>query len=351
MGEFGYELLNWQGVVRKFSRTISPSDKIVCCSRRDLYPLYETASTYIDISEVNIFKKSIASAYFALHPADLNNLESRLNIFFDWCLKRELRSFILQRLGSNKKTLPSKLYRLWKYILRDVSQLFSQEQEYVFIFSSDRTELNGCIFGSDRKRYKPDIYDSLNLENNIYRKIEPDLSVKSNVERKLGWALETPFVLCQTRSRKIVVRSQDIVPKERIIKALSREINVVLLEFHTGRYFDSYSSFDHPTLKNQKNIFIYKCQSFVEQICLIHFAKHCLFFTEGDFGSHIYIPPFLGKNVTAVAPKSVYQLGTSPIDFWNKNVFQFGGQIIPKVSEEVLSSQQSMRKLIYEILS
>ena len=58
LGEFGFELFNWQGVIRKFAQTISPTDKIVCCSRANLYPLYETAAAYIDISEVELFQQN-----------------------------------------------------------------------------------------------------------------------------------------------------------------------------------------------------------------------------------------------------------------------------------------------------
>ena len=44
LGEFGYELFNWQGVIRKFSRLVAPGDKIICCSRAHLHLLYDTAS-------------------------------------------------------------------------------------------------------------------------------------------------------------------------------------------------------------------------------------------------------------------------------------------------------------------
>jgi hypothetical protein len=340
LGEFGYELLNWQGVIRKFSRTISPSDKIICCSRGKLYPLYETASIYIDISEVEIFKKSVASCYFALppfpHPDHRQKFHPRLiltwDLIFDWNLKRVLKSFIIQQLRFRLSPLSPK--------------------DFVFIFSSDKVELNGCKFGCLRWRCcgpkAPDgnIYELLDLDNNVYKKLEPDLSFRGFIEEKLGWSLEEPFVLCQMRSRTIAIKSKDILPREKLfefIKALSRKIKVVLLSFNTGRYLDSYSVFDFVDVPNS---FHYNCQSFVEQACLIYFAKKCVFFTEGDFGSHIYVPPFLGKDVIAIAPHSVYQVGTTPIEFWNRNVFKFGGQIIPKVSEEVFASGKRIRRFI-----
>ncbi|HWP49300.1 MAG TPA: hypothetical protein VNM22_19240 [Candidatus Limnocylindrales bacterium] len=353
LGEFGYELFNWQGVIRKFSRTLSPSDKIICCSRANLYPLYEKASQYIDISQVKSFQRSVACGYFALHPYDLTSgLKRKLTFYqrhrFDHRLKAELKSFILQHLEGVKQSRNPK-FRWWNLFSPQGSD--RSGEPYTFIFSSDKIRLNGCTFGCDRRRYGVDIaegniYDLLDLNNNLFQKIEPDLRVRASVEEKLGWDLTEPFVLCQTRNREIVIRSQEVVPKERLIEALAREIKVVLLSFHTGRYLDSYSAF-----KKLPNCFQYSCSSFTEQICLIHFARHCLFFTERDFGSHIYVPPFLGKDVTAIAPATVYQLGTTPIDFWNQNVFRFGGQIIPKVSEEVFATPTKVRELIHEILS
>lgn len=55
LGEFGFELLNWKGVVRKFAQTLDPKDKLICCSRANLYLLYEMADEFIDISEGRSF--------------------------------------------------------------------------------------------------------------------------------------------------------------------------------------------------------------------------------------------------------------------------------------------------------
>jgi hypothetical protein len=135
------------------------------------------------------------------------------------------------------------------------------------------------------------------------------------------------------------------MPKERLIDALARNGKVVLLSFSTGRKFDSYSHFDRSL-----HCVHFDARSFVEQACLIHFAKRCLFFTEGDFGSHVYVPPFMGRDVVAIAPRSVYELGTTPIEFWNRNVFSFGGRIIARTSEEVFASRQSMMDAVHEVL-
>lgn len=331
LGEFGYELFNWQGVVRKFSKTLGPADRIVCCSRANLYPIYETASLYIDVSDVELFKNSQACCYSAIVP-ESSDLASWRNRAFDRKLRASLKHFVFGRLGMPKPKWTSR----------------APEKRVVFVFSSRTTRLNGCTFGCDPRLLgkRGDIYDGLDLGINLYKKIEPDLRIRSEVEEQIGFDLAEPYVLIQTRARQVVVRSEDVVPKDDLIRALAEKVRVVLLSFSTGRAFDSFSYFD-PSSK----CIHYTCRSFVEQACLIHFARCCVFFTEGDFGSHIYVPPFMGKDVVAVAPRSVYGLGTTPIDFWNRNVFLFGGRIIPRVSEEVFANRQSLAEVVDEVLS
>lgn len=347
LGEFGYELLNWQGIIRKFSKTISTSDKIICCSRANLYPLYEMADAFIDISEVKLFRRSTATGYGASFYPSIDHsftFGRKLHFAFHRRLKAKLKSFILKRLREIAQ-LESQL-SWWEAVFkRGVAR--PPSEPCTFIFSSDKIQLNGCIFGYSRNDSKHDIYDLLDLDNNVFQKIEPDFRVLHEIEEKIGWKLTEPFVLCQARRRNEIVPqlSKDTMPQNKLVDRLAQEVKVILLSFHTGRRLDSYSEFE-----DSENSFRYLCQSFPEQACLIHFAKHCLFFTEGDFGSHIYVPPFLGKDVTVIAPWTVYQLGTTPIDFWNQNAFQFGGQIIPKVSEDVFSSKENMGRIADDIL-
>ena len=67
---------------------------------------------------------------------------------------------------------------------------------------------------------------------------------------------------------------------------------------------------------------------------LITNADKCIFFTEGDFRSHLYLPPMMGKDVHVITSKDVWNLHSAPYQYWNKNVFKFGGKIIPHVLEE-----------------
>ena len=35
-------------------------------------------------------------------------------------------------------------------------------------------------------------------------------------------------------------------------------------------------------------------------------------------------------------------MSSAPVDFWNENVFKFGGQMLPIVYEELISSQENL---------
>lgn len=331
-GEFGYELLNWQGVIRKFSKTISPSDRIICCSRANLAPWYESCAHYIDITEFSLFQNSQASCYYAIIPGS-NDHNSQENRTFDRKLRAEAKQYVAQRIPESLRP-----------------KGFLGQRRIRYIFSSQLFEMNGCRLGCNREQFavggEGDIYDRLDLGNNEYSKIKPDLSKSADIESRIGFSLKEPYILVQSRTRDVVIKSDTEVPKENLIRKLAETTRVVLLAFSTGRKNDSYSRF-----KDSPGATIFECRSFVEQACLIHFARKCVFFTEGDFGSHIYVPPFLGKNVLAIAPSSIYKLETTPIDFWNRNVFRFGGQIIPRISEEVFESESSQLEVVDEAIA
>ena len=72
LGEFGYELLNWQGVIRKFAKKKDSGTQIICCSRKGLENFYESADIYIDISKVELFSLSVANGYRGVSP-ELND--------------------------------------------------------------------------------------------------------------------------------------------------------------------------------------------------------------------------------------------------------------------------------------
>ena len=64
LGEFGYELLNWQGTIRKWATLHKqPEDKIIICSRKGLEQVYEFADIYINISELDSYNNTIGDCY------------------------------------------------------------------------------------------------------------------------------------------------------------------------------------------------------------------------------------------------------------------------------------------------
>lgn len=326
LGEFGYELLNWQGVVRKFSKYLPSSSEIICAGRKDLDLLYEKASSYINISEFPLFKKSIAAAYFALPPDQVSRGSpfTFREIFFDIKLRQQLKKYLIQKLNHPKRKIK-------------------------FIFSSQVTRFPWCTFGVDRMYYAGDglgkIYSSLDLDNNIYCQIRPDLSRKEEIVKKIDFKLEKPYVLIQLRKRLIGPKSGDKIPEDQLINELACHTQCIILDFRTGRMMDS-SSYTN----SMRGTMVYNTKSFRDQSCLIAFARKCIFFTEGDLGSHTYLPPLLGRDVYIIASKEVFSRPSAPIDFWNKKVFRFGGKMIPIVSETLFSSDKSFHNNVKKIL-
>lgn len=343
LGEFGYELLNWQAVVKKFSTTInSEKEKIICCSRANLYQLYE-GSDYIDISELPLFKKSVACMYFGLDPAYRENLRHKKNRQFQKKLISQIKNYALKKLYQ-KREISFFSYAIYK--------IFGLNPRCCkFIFSCNHEVLNGIDFGLDLKHSQSDlervdIYSKNIIPHNSFAKILPNFEVKKEIEKSLGFALDENYILCQTGNRQIITRSADIIDKEAIILDLAKDQKVILLSFNSGRNLDSGSTFE----KIYDNVYEYKCREFKEQSCLIYFSKFCVFFTEGDFRSHNYVPPFLGKNVISIAPKSVFALGNAPIDFWNREIFKFGGKIIAVESEELQKDHRAIKNYLSQAL-
>ncbi len=327
LGEFGYELLNWQGVIRKFAKTRGPSDLIVCCSRANLYPIYDCADLYIDISDLPLFRQSRACAYSG--TIGLGAPGRAVNRAFDAMVRATVRRSVRRRLQL--------LGAPWSV----------GQERLVFIFSSRRHQLHGLTFGCDPGRIEldADIGDRLDLTANLFEQLRPDFAVQPAIEAQLGFSLREPYILVQTRARRVGPRSER-VPKVEMIRALSEHMRVVLLAFETGRSLDSFSRFP-----SAESCIRYTGRTFPEQACLIHFARHCVFFTEGDFGSHTYVPPLMGRDVVAFAPASVYEPWRTSIDFWNRHVFRFGGQLHPKVAEETLASAAMVQLAADDILT
>ena len=290
---------------------------MVCASRGGVGALYP-GTEYVDIGRVPLFRDSIASGYFAVRSDESLPHGAEENITYDLELRNALRTAIEQTLRDRQRL---------------VGRLRAARLRYVF--SSERTQIGSCRFGADRilfgsSPHEGDIYDRLDLANNVYACVDHDETTRPGIESRLGMSLDEPYVLMQTRMRKIWRRSTAAIDQDPIVEALRRRFRVVLLEFGEIRRADSFSAFD--AIGGATRVAV---QGFAEQSCLVHHARANIFLTEGDFGSHIYVPPFLGRDVVAVSPRDVYELGTTPIDFWNEDVFRFGGKIRPLAAEDI----------------
>lgn len=311
LGEFGYELFNWQGRVRKFKTVCNPDDKIVIGGRNGMDIWYPYADAFIDISEEPLYKASRADMYFAydinryIRAESLDEIRAAVRAF----IEEQLKNFDFYRAEGNRAE---------------------------FIFSSDFNMLDDIHFGP-RWEYVS-IYDGEGYLQNLYAKIDYDSPAeRQSLEEKLQMSLSAPYVLIQGRKRDIVIRSKHTVPIEALAAKLAEKINVVILNFDTGRAWDSRSE-----IADVKNCRVLKTASAHEQAILIKYAAECIFPTENDFGSHIYVPPFMGKDVLAIAAADIYQLKTTPIKFWNDEIFNLGGKIFPFVAEEIFASERSL---------
>ena len=332
LGEFGYELLNWQGCIRKLVNA-NEEHKIVCCSRKGLNQIYDFADFYIDISDLELYKKSVANGYRGMCP-DINCVVHNEEVR-EGKLSSGIHSF------RNYKFV----YKLHKQIKEYVKSYLSDEKLdfsfFRFVFSDEFNIIHGVKFGRTFGKSGA-IYDTLDYKNNNYAAFGFSEAVFEKIMNELELPKDAPYVLCQMGYRSIVQRSKFSIDPEKILRDISENVRVIVLNFHTGRNYDSGSSYN----VGNSNILTYCCKSFVQQSALIGHAKCCVFFTEGDFRSHNYLPPFLGKNVYSVASESVFDLPTTPIEYWNKNVFSFGGQIIPIVYEKLCSDELNYKNFI-----
>jgi len=312
IGEFGYELFNWQGAIRKWSKYYkNPEDKIIICARSGLQSVYEFADHYLEISHIDSYANSIGGAYTSICKPCYENENFKVKCCENgtYKIENDVKDFV-------KSSLPYK------------------HDTYNWVMSSDDNIINGIKFGKVGQGYLGHgIYNcshnKLDLNNNEFIKLS------SNTQKTIN----EPYILCQTAWRTHVQRSKVKIDYSRILSKLQTlGIKIVLLDFDTGKKDDSYSQFDDERFE------IVSCNNFDEQTSLIQNAQACIFFTEGDFRSHLYVPPFVGKDVIIISPHDILSMDSAPIDFWNSNVFKFGGQMLPITYEELVYSEENLNE-------
>jgi len=318
IGEFGYELLNWQGTLRKWVKNKKDNDSIIICSRKGLDLMYgDICDHFIDISDLQSFKSVVADCYTSYTFIDGTGPHLPRS---EWKVNRE---------GQHILDIKNEVHDL-------VNSIINQDDEIEWIWSCNYVVKDGLHFGLERPGGRGGIYNvqtnHLDLNNNEFIKLKHYESKRKIVEDKLGFSLDEDYILCQTGYRKGYNLSKVRINHDRIITELLKSNKVVVMDFSTNRLNDSFSEFD----ENHKYHVIHVAD-IKEQSVLINYAKRCMFFTEGHLRSHTYLPPMFGKDVDVVAAKEIFGFHEAPLDFWNENVFKFGGQMIAKPYEDIIN--------------
>ena len=177
IGEFGYELLNWQGTIRKWSKNKKPGDKIVVCSRKGLDVMYESADYYYDISNLDSLKNVVADCYtsYVFTHGTGPHLPRR-----EWqatrtgehitAIKNEVGNLVIEELG------------------------LTTDHRVKWIWSCDYEIMNECLFGLECPGGSGGIYNNdnnrLNLNNNEYIKLPYVSDLREKIESELGFSLD-----------------------------------------------------------------------------------------------------------------------------------------------------------------
>ena len=272
-GEFGYEIFGWLGKVNEYQEA-NPRDRIVICGRAGCELLYPYAYKYLDISRIPTYlQQSACRNGFRGHEREL--IES---------FQKEVIAMILA----------------------DLPEYSAMEVEENISFSEDEPF--------------PNIYES---KVGTYSMLKPDLSQKAHLESELGFALEEKYVLIQNAWRASVIKCgfQFSTGDYKTILARYPGHKKVFMVFDDHKYDQSKKDLN---LEGAAKIYV---PTLAAQSCLIHFADKCIFFTEGDFRSHMYLPPLFGKDVEAHCSSRVTELRSCAVTFWNENVYTFGGKM------------------------
>jgi hypothetical protein len=326
LGEFGYELLNGQGVVRRLAAALPTSSAIVVAGRRGLQPFYETAAQYIEVDDIDRYRDSYAAAYFAMAPDQSRRHRPPTDRQFKY--DRELRRSIEDRVRA---------------------RLPDDGRRVEFVFSTELSDFGEAVFGVDPRFYglrasRGSIYANLDVTNNRYEAIAPVEQSRDEIEAKLGFSLDEPYVFVQSRRRVIGPQSGGELNAGPLISEIARRCRVVELSFGSGRHLESDSA------GALEGVSRYETASFQEQSCLIGHARRCVLLTEGDLGSHAYLPPLMGRDAVVVARAGVFARASAPVEFWNRNVFRFGGQMITLPVEQ-LDSPVAMSTAAHDIVA
>ena len=304
LGEFGYELLNWQGQVRKISNE-NNANTIVAVSRESCAVLYKDCDFFICLEEYSLWRKSRADGYFA------RCLDNTRDGFLDYAcagiLKWEIRLKIFLKL-----TLQYKVYGFPK-----------------FYFSSNLNYISGIQFGCPRTFYRSS-NQSIRFNSDIYKTKGKNLGTYM-LPKLTNSKVDIPFekfILVMAATRKSHKIDEVSIQISEIIDTLLITANVILLNFESKREYDTQpvNEIGIIAFKQRNNFKEVSCTSLLDEMTYIEAAQLCLFITEGDLRSHTYLPPLLGRNVIVVCSASLQSKVPYVLE-WNKSLFTDSGKM------------------------
>jgi len=312
LGEFGYELLNWQGRVNNFYKTLPKNEIIVCAGRKGLDLLYPYSDYYYDISQIDFHRTAKACIFWMIpeHCCGTRGEDCTCKICKEGrqLIESTLTTEIIKKLGTENSTPLN------------------------FIYSDKNNNLNNIGFGKNYGR----IYNGFPHKDNSYIKLESNSKLSESLNKnKIPNSVGDDYVLCQSGYRPSngdILTEGTLTLYYKFVETLLKKTNVIFIDFDTGMTDDSKSSGHQlESLINKKlpyNFYRINCDGLREQVLLIENCKFCMFFTLGDLRSHTYIPPFVGRDVKVIHSDDVNnKAGVGAVNYWNKNVFRFGGQM------------------------
>ena len=154
IGEFGYELLNWQGTIRKWIKeNKKEDDKIVICSRKGLDLMYEFADYYFDVYKLKSLQNVVGDCYTSY--VFIDNTGPHLN----------RKHWRVTRTGKHIDEIKQDVKQL-------VKSSISTTDDIDWTWSCDYKVMSGCHFGLERHGGRGGIYNNgnnqLDFNNNVY---------------------------------------------------------------------------------------------------------------------------------------------------------------------------------------
>jgi hypothetical protein len=308
LGEFGYELLNWQGRIRKFKKEF-PEEFLVSASRGQCEILYRDSTEYfMSLSSIPSYQGSIADRYFC-HSKNyqLDNIFSEiLDSFQALLIRRNLRL----------------------EIKRELQVIGVKNRNLKFIFSDKVTRCGRYKFGAPRSRFArvrwgspDDIYKGLPSGENDFIDLRENLIEKDFKKNKMIENQNRKVALIQKAKRTRIIRIDNFIDEDIYLEEIAKSYEVVLLDYSSSRFADTQGKFTSTVFPH------IEIESLGEQVALFSKSDLNINFIHGDFRSNTYVAAFCGKKSFVITPSELYD--REYIDKWNDEVFS--GEIVPFV--------------------